>query len=336
MTTLVALASKHALVMGADSLGTETRRLVDPRRLYKFFDADNDFKLRTGSDGKPLLRDIFGLVAEAEHVPYNQLLHVNKLFRLGTLPIGVAFTGTTSVGSNTIRGLITDFTEADPGVKAAGTRNYAVHTIAQRLLDFLRKHYEAEVTDEFLPPELELLIGGYDRNRQWPVIYRADVRRNTLERVFDAGEFGVAFAGQMDWIQRIVFGTDTRNKVNLRRRTEKVLDLYRQKIVERLESDGHNVEVPTADTLGEELQLFHEWDLDGLEASWDEFSEQNAIDCVDFFLYIMIRAQDVSQQLPTVGGSVHIAVIRKDGFHPVTKEVWKHGDHEVQIPGVGT
>ena len=67
----------------------------------------------------------------------------------------------------------------------------------------------------------------------------------------------------------------------------------------------------------------------------EEFSEQNAIDCVDFFLRIMIESQSVSSRLPTVGGNVHIAVIRKDGFHPVSKEVWRHGSYEVNIPEVG-
>lgn len=44
----------------------------------------------------------------------------------------------------------------------------------------------------------------------------------------------------------------------------------------------------------------------------------------------MIQAQDISSQLPTVGGDVHIAVIRRDGYYPVTKEVWHHQGYEVE------
>jgi hypothetical protein len=335
MTTLVALASKHSLVMGADSLGTDTRRLVDPGRLSEFFDPDDDFKLRVGDDGNPILSDIFKLVDEAEHVPYNQLLHVNKLFKLGSLPMGVGFTGISSIGANTIRGLIAEFTERDPAIKAAGRTNYTVRSIAERLLRFLQARYEAEFKQEFLRQDLELLVGGYDRNKQWATIYRIYVRDDKLEREFAPGEFGVAFAGQMDWIQRIVFGTDNRNRVKLRKRVEDLLKLYRQKIVDCLQSGGCQVDVPEPAAFGEELQVFHGWDLDRLQANWAEFSEQNAIDCVDFLLDIMIRSQDVSAQLPTVGGNIHICVIRKDGFYPVTKEVWRHGEHEVPIPEVG-
>ena len=140
----------------------------------------------------------------------------------------------------------------------------------------------------------------------------------------------------MDWIQRIVFGTDSRNRVKLRVRADELLGLYRQKLEEHLQSIGQQFELPNHSDFGDELQMFHgDWDLDGLDANWPEFSEQNAIDCVEFFLEIMIRAQDVSSQLPTVGGNTHIAVIRKDGFFPVTKEVWTHGEHEVSIPEVG-
>ena len=154
---------------------------------------------------------------------------------------------------------------------------------------------------------------------------------NEYDRQFGPGEFGVAFGGQMDWIQRIVFGTDNRNRIRLRRRVDSIQDQYRQDLLEHLEAKG----VTDLPKPRRELSLFHDWDLDGLQANWAEFSEQNAIDCVDFFLRIMIGSQDVSSRLTTVGGSVHIAVVRKDGYHPVTREVWEHGDHSVPIPEVG-
>lgn len=42
MTTLVALNTRDALVMGCDSLGTVTKRLVNPFDLMNYFDPDND------------------------------------------------------------------------------------------------------------------------------------------------------------------------------------------------------------------------------------------------------------------------------------------------------
>ena len=108
MTTLAALASKDALVMGTDSLGTVTRRLVDPLDLLECFDPKDDFKLKVDDQGKPLLDSFSTLLEQAQAVPYNQLSNVSKLFDLSPLPMGVVFTGTTSIGNRTI--------EDDPGV----------------------------------------------------------------------------------------------------------------------------------------------------------------------------------------------------------------------------
>ena len=73
MTTLVALASKDALVMGTDSLATVTRRLVDPLDLFDYFDDGDDFKIKVDDQGKPLLDSLTTIMEEAQAVPYNQL-----------------------------------------------------------------------------------------------------------------------------------------------------------------------------------------------------------------------------------------------------------------------
>ena len=53
MTTLIALASKHALVMGTDSLGTQIKQMIDPTDLLEYFDPENGFSLQTDDEGNP-------------------------------------------------------------------------------------------------------------------------------------------------------------------------------------------------------------------------------------------------------------------------------------------
>ena len=141
-------------------------------------------------------------------------------------------------------------------------------------------------------------------------------------------------AGKKDWIQRIVFGTDEDNQVSLAQRVRDLLVDYHAKISAAVADAGIEFEVPHPHTWDDELNLFNGWNLHGLDANIADFSEQNAIDCVDFFIEIMIRAQAVSSQLPTVGGDVNIAVIRKDGFRFVSRQEWRHRDHSIKIPGV--
>ena len=96
MTTLVALSTKDSLVMGCDSLGTVTNPSVNPWDLRDFF--DDQFNLRIDSDGNPLLNNFKQIYAKMEEIPYDQMTHVNKLWSLQPLPMGVMETGIKSIG----------------------------------------------------------------------------------------------------------------------------------------------------------------------------------------------------------------------------------------------
>jgi len=155
-----------------------------------------------------------------------------------------------------------------------------------------------------------------------------------VRQVFKPGTFGIAFGGQMDWLQRIVFGTDTANMVKLEQRHKEIMNQYRDHIAGEVALAGFSFTVPPVDALGDKLELFHDdWRLDGLDADFADFSEQNLIEAVDFFVDTMIRAQGVSAKLPTVGGSINIAVIRKEGgFRFVSPQEWTHREHRIQVP----
>ena len=283
-----------------------------------------------------MLESFVTLMEQAQDVPYNQLGNVSKLFDLSSLPMGVMFTGITSIGNRTIGKLISEFREADPVFEAdAEPSNYAVRSVGRRLLKSLRQPYASTYPQRHGRPELELIIGGYDNLSHLPSLYRIDVREDTIVEIFSSDSpFGVAFGGQRDWIQRIVFGTDENNQVGLAKRAHDLLIDYHQRVSDAVANAGITFEVPPPDSWGDELKLFNNWNLQGLDANIADFSEQNAIDCVDFFIEIMIRAQAVSSQLPTVGGDINVAVIRKDGFRFVSRQEWRHGDHSIKIPGV--
>ena len=336
MTTLVALASKDALVMGTDSLGTVTRRMVDPFDLLECFDSENDFRLRVDDQGEPLLDSFSTVMEQAQVIPYNQLSNVSKLFDLNPLPMGVMFTGMTSIGSHTIGKLISQFKKDSTLFdEDAEPTNYTVRSVGVGLLEYLRQSYASTFPQPHSRPELELIVGGYDRLSHLPTLYRIDVREDNCDEIFSSDSpFGVAFGGQKDWIQRIVFGTDENNQIGLAQRAQELLIDYQQRISDAVANAGITFEVPGPDSWGDELKLFNNWSLQGLDANIADFSEQNAIDCVDFFIEIMIRAQAVSSQLPTVGGDINVAVIRKDGFRFVSRQEWRHGDHSIKIPGV--
>lgn len=328
MTTLAALATKDAIVMGCDSLGTVTGRLLDPRVLLDFFDPDRDFALKLDEQGKPKLASFTDVYQKAREYPVENMTHMTKLFSLDPLKIGVMITGITSVGNRTVKSLIEEFKSQAGEIE---TTNYSVQDIARKLSDHISNYYQSEFPDEKDPPYLELILGGYAKGGVIPGIYRIKLPEKEINKQLEPTNFGMVFGGQMKEIQRIVFGTDSGNKEKIKKRHLELLRRYHGKITEELRKTYPAIQIrePSVEELQGDLRFFgNDWDLNRFDARWEDFSEQNAIECVDFFVNIMIKSQQFSRGMPTVGGDVHIAMIsEKEGFRSVSREEYCHEDH---------
>lgn len=336
MTTLVALTTKDAAVMGCDSLATTTRPLVDPFEIgARFFDGKT-LKLQKNKDGEPLLKEFREVLGLAESVPYDHMTDVTKLVHLDPLPLGVMYTGITSIGDRTIKSLLREFMESDKAF--SGKINYTVKSVTARLLKHFRSYYEPEFRDirEGYRPSLELIVAGYDKSGPIPAILRVDVAEGSVER--DIRDFGIVFGGQMTEIQRIVFGVDVDGRARLESRYRALLGGYRAGV--KALNPKLNVKTPEIENFASRFSLFGPLDpgkpegdvfgLPGLEANWGDFSEQTAIDCVAYFIGIMREGQRFSSRMPTVGGSIHIALInRRRGFRFISREEYRHEDHRV-------
>jgi len=106
-----------------------------------------------------------------------------------------------------------------------------------------------------------------------------------------------------------------------------LLNRYRDKISEFLKEKNISIKIPKLiEKDKQELGMFSEgWKLDGFNANWGDFSEQNAIECVNFFINIMIKSQQFNEGIPNVGGEVHIALITKtQGFQFISREEYYH------------
>ena len=333
MTSLVALATRDSLVLGCDSLGTKIKHLVDPLNLFDFFDPANDLKIKKDKNGNSILKDWWSIYQRAMPLPYSHMSHMSKLFSLSPLPMGLMTTGISSIGDRTIKSLIEEFKNKEPAFsKRSKRKNYTVKSVARKTLDFITTKFEKEYKDGKSKPELEFIFGGYDKSKPIPKIIRMKLPKKEIEETLKERKFGIVFGGQMKEIQRIVFGTDVWNELRIKYRHIELLRKYRNKMNDFLKKQNISVEIPVLSIKDiNELDMFSDgWDLDGFNANWGDFSEQNAIECVDFFVNIMIKSQQFSEGMPTVGGEVHIALITKqEGFRFISKEEYYHGSHFV-------
>ena len=80
--------------------------------------------------------------------------------------------------------------------------NYTLSSVGNKLLRFLWQYYHREYPDERRRPELELMLGGYNKRRHTPGIMRIHVHKNRKEK--PDYDFGVFFGAQMKEIQRLI------------------------------------------------------------------------------------------------------------------------------------
>jgi len=328
MTTLVALATRDSLVMGCDSLGSITKRMVDPFDvIVDFFDSNNEWKLKVDEKGDPILQTFDDIYKKSQDIPFDHMTHMTKLFSLSPLEMGVMTTGIASIGERTLKSIINEFKEIDDAFdKKRKSTNYTVKSISKRLMAFINGFYQKRYKDAPAKPGLELMVGGYDKQKQVPTTYRIFIHKPKISPDIE-NTFGISFGGQTEEIQRIVFGTDTHNKINLIRRVEHLFEEYLRYLQAFLKEKGINERLPTFRDF-DDLNLFKDWGLQEFNSNWGDFSEQNAIECVNFFVEVMIKSQQFSSSLPTVGGEVHIALITKnDGFKFISREEYEHEGH---------
>ena len=311
MTVLVAINTRDAIVLAADSQGTITRPFVDPADLSEFFDPDNDRRLRTSSDGQPLLDTWSRIASHTIEMPYKVHSEVEKLFALDPLKMGVMASGIASIGDRTIKSLIADF-KTTAAFSELSLNDYTLGKTASSLLEFLWPEYEKIYTSG-QRPDLELMICGYDTNRYTPGVIRVYIHeRRVAEPDYD---FCIFFGGITREIQRLLFGIDSDTKLRLMERNRQLLATYHSYLSQQLKEQGVDIELPKPEDFGSELSLFNGLELNSLRMNCATYSEQDAVECADFLVNVMIKSQRFSDQIPTTGGKVQTALIKKhSGF----------------------
>jgi hypothetical protein len=102
MTTLLAINTRDAIVMGADSLGTVTKQMIDPQDIAEYFETSDGFKIRSGPDREPLLDNWSKIMDKTQIILSNYYTHVEKIFSLAPLKMGVMCSGVGALGDRSI------------------------------------------------------------------------------------------------------------------------------------------------------------------------------------------------------------------------------------------
>jgi hypothetical protein len=326
MTTIVALAARDFIAVGADSLSTTSAWLTDPMRLAgAFFETTG--ALRLDNDGKPVLTNMSQIWDQASSVPLNQLPSVTKLFAISGKNAAILFAGASRIGDASVKNIVDQYNDRPPVLPHT---SYTIEKLAEDIRDFIRGIYDSEIPQANLRPTMEVLLAGYSSGWRQPEIFRMlfrwDLATNTFRADVDPAvarsKYDVVYGGQYDVIQRVVHGIDVSSYVNLKARCDEVLKVYRDKVEADLQNHGHVLSVVAPNPTDPDLDLFSKrfGGITGISANVSDLSEQAGIEFVRFLITTMMKAQEFSSSIPTVGGEIHLAVLTKNsGFQWVNK-----------------
>lgn len=332
MTTIISLATNNCIVLGCDSLGTVSLPAIRSWDLNnRFFEQDGSPKL--DEDGNPI-RLSSEIIAElSQSIPYNQIPSVTKIFSIKEngkfCDVGFLFAGLATVGNKSLRTIMGEFCKSKP--YKAWKQVRTIPALAKTFSDYLQEEYiKADVY-----AGMEILISGYSKDCLEPEIQKISIDRGkepTIKEENKKGEFNVVFGGQYDVIQRVVDGMDFQGWAAINEQVDIACSKYRSKVVEHLAQNGYSGTVPTHNEFMETWELFdYPFKFSRLSSAVRNFSEQAAIDFVEFLVELMIKAQRFSDRIPTVGGDIHIALITPgEGFRWISKEHYKSKDHSVE------
>lgn len=324
MTTTISLAARDFIVVGADSLATVSREYLNFDKVQSSFFKPTGEPL-TDAAGNPVLANIAQISQMTDWLPVNQLPNVTKVFALDPKPMAILFAGISRIGDVSVKNLVEQFIES-AGFPAAQT----VQAVVDLLRDFSMSIYDQQIPNKAERPMMEILISGYSESSRQPEIFRLMLYWDWSKQDFVAdinpevkpGNYNITFGGQYDVIQRVVSGVDVTSFTNLKARSQEVLEAYRAKVEADLAAAGHPLAVIPPDSNDPDLDIFAKnWGgVTRIFANVSDLSEHAGVEFVKFLINTMIKSQEYSSSIPTVGGDIHIAVITKNsGFSWISK-----------------
>ncbi len=343
MTINIALATSEGLVLGCDSIASAAEYFVNPFGCPREKSADGTLKITITPD------DIVQQVTQTWD-------GVTKMFPLqgGPCPVAAVTAGLAKFCDRTMSSYADEFYAkrggaqpvevAQGGVQLSFVSGLtyervcaSVEETAQQFLRFMRGHYERHYADSELPEEYRdgplFLIGGYGRMDHLPSLYRVNVRRNSIGPAYSAGEFGLAWEGQADAVERLIQGYDSDLRTTLERQITAEIEGVRkamgeaaaamlQQVLDRAGtrlSEGINTELPA----GPSAILL--WDHYRCNIGYGNLPLQDAVDLVSFLVGLQSGKSKFADGVPTVGGRTHIGVITKrHGFKMLAEPELNH------------
>jgi hypothetical protein len=226
----------------------------------------------------------------------------NKITQIKDYPIGAMSWGTAGISNRSIQSLIMEFEHNYPALK--DNTAYTVKEIAKKLLDEMRKRYDATYPSGTKQPRLGFYMGGYSSGQFFSDQYTfefpkdkdwVEVRPNNPNGI---PSFGADWFGLTDALTRLIKGYDKKSLEELVRR-------------------------------GVDKAIIQKWiddNISELPLVFDGMPIQDAVDFANYAVQVTIGRYRFCLGPPLCGGDIDIAVITPNAFQWAQRKRWSIKD----------
>ena len=306
MTFIASVIAKEGIAIVADSFGTTMEHSISENDFFDYYNSLDENDRDTVPMSKVI--QLFG------KRPSSTRNYVDKLFRFDDFS-AVTITGSAYINDKEIKDIINEISINMQIDQSA----YKTKTIEEKLDDFCRR-LKTEVIEHLRDNNLsitEFIFSHYNTFLNKPQVFVVKIKElqkdnfdeNDPELITyaDQSNLKIVTDGQDTYVDRLIFGTLYNNIVTVK---GEVLDCV-IKTLGLNEDDSRKI----TDSISN-FSFMQNTVLDDMfSIRFRELSLQEALDLAALLIKIVMDIQVYTEKIPTVGGLIRLAVIRKDtGF----------------------
>lgn len=337
MTINIAVVTNEYVVLGCDSVASVTGMFLNP---VQYAERDANGNYIQDQQGKYVARFEFEDLQEVVTDAWGGVTKMFCLCQANDNPIAAVTAGLAQLQNRTISSIAYDFLRT-----VAGQVPLTVKDIVEAFANHVAVLYDAHWAASGVPPamrsDVEFLAGGFGAGDKFPSLYRINLLAQQENRVtalfgdgaeFKLGPTGVAWSGQADGVQRLLFGYDQPLKWRIQGQVRALVDGLHASMSEaalRILGD-------TLDALDQELPAQVDTELPpkpDIKLDWEQFELainyaslplQSAVELVSYLVNLQSGKSKFVRGVPTVGGRTHIGIVRKGGFEMLNEPQLTH------------
>lgn len=333
MTINIAVVTSEAIVFGCDSVSSSTQVMLDP---FGRLDVTPDGNLFTDEQGNWVARFKPSHLA---HITTHARSGVTKMFRLcgDHNPVAGVTAGLAALNGKNIAECVDDYRR-----QHNGHEHQTVAQVVEEFSAYMGRIYDDHFVRDPTPPafrhDVEFLVGGYGAEDRFPSLYRINLQRQGIRHqlLYGTGEgisnTGVAWAGQSDAVERLIFGFDVQVQTSIQEQINAYLDRMHLQmsqamvtILERvLAALGHVLPDGIDTTIPVPERLQPSWQGHQLEIDIANLPLQDAVEFASFLVNLQSGKSIFARGVPTVGGRTHIGVVRHNSFTQLNEPSLQH------------